>query len=139
MKKIPMWLQVAVVVVVLAAIMASAVLLSGCSFSNGPTKTQPVASEISTSPNVLLMISAATPSAVASVTPIPPHVGNAGLKVEGRNQQVATETPRLAAKERWSPGLIDQSGGGMAVAAILVVLAVLVVAGGRVFSTRRNI
>ena len=49
----------------------------------------------------------------------------------------ATRTASPTAPQTGNAGLIDQSGS-LAAAAVLVVLAVSVVAGGRVLSTRRN-
>jgi len=72
--------------------------------------------------------------------------GTAGPTNDVVAQATPTRTPTRAATAAASPsapktgsaGLIDQSGS-LAVAAVLVVLAVGVVAGGRVLSTRRNI
>ncbi len=66
----------------------------------------------------------------------PPKVGNAGL-LKGSREMVSAATPQTPANGG-SSGLIDQSGS-LAVAAVLVVLAVGVVAGGRVLSTRRSL
>lgn len=49
----------------------------------------------------------------------------------------ATKAASPSAPKTGNAGLIDQSGS-LAAAAVLVVLAVSVVAGGRVLSTRRN-
>jgi hypothetical protein len=51
--------------------------------------------------------------------------------------RTSTATASPSAPKTGSAGLIDQSGS-LAAAAVLVVLAVSVVAGGRVLSTRRN-
>lgn len=52
-------------------------------------------------------------------------------------QATGTRTASPTAPKTGNAGLIDQSGS-LAAAAVLVVLAVSVVAGGRVLSTRRN-
>ncbi len=51
--------------------------------------------------------------------------------------RTATAAASPSAPKTGNAGLIDQSGS-LAAAAVLVVLAVSVVAGGRVLSTRRN-
>ena len=51
--------------------------------------------------------------------------------------KTATAAASPSAPKTGNAGLIDQSGS-LAAAAVLVVLAVSVVAGGRVLSTRRN-
>ena len=55
----------------------------------------------------------------------------------GTATRTATATASPSAPKTGNAGLIDQSGS-LAAAAVLVVLAVSVVAGGRVLSTRRS-
>jgi len=65
----------------------------------------------------------------------------AGVVAQATATATATKTATAAASpsapKTGNAGLIDQSGS-LAAAAVLVVLAVGVVAGGRVLSTRRN-
>lgn len=101
MKRTPMRLRVAAVIVGLVAALAPAALLAYDAGTAGPA-----------SGVVAQATATATRTATAAASPSAPKTGSAGL--------------------------IDQSGS-LAVAAVLVVLAVGVVAGGRVLSTRRNI
>lgn len=104
-----MGLRVAAVLVGLIAALAPAALLAYDAGTNGANTAGIVAQATGTATRTAT--ATATRTATATSSPTAPKTGNAGL--------------------------IDQSGS-LAAAAVLVVLAVSVVAGGRVLSTRRN-
>jgi hypothetical protein len=85
------------------------------------------------------LIAALAPAALLAYDAGTNGANTAGIVAQatGTATRTATATSSPTAPKTGNAGLIDQSGS-LAAAAVLVVLAVSVVAGGRVLSTRRN-
>jgi hypothetical protein len=85
------------------------------------------------------LIAALAPAALLAYDAGTSGANTAGVVAQatGTATRTATATSSPTAPKTGNAGLIDQSGS-LAAAAVLVVLAVSVVAGGRVLSTRRN-
>lgn len=81
------------------------------------------------------LIAALAPAALLAYDVNTSGANTAGVVAQATG--TATRTASPTAPQTGNAGLIDQSGS-LAAAAVLVVLAVSVVAGGRVLSTRRN-